>query len=323
MKKDRSNQKLTKKDYEKFEYHDTRYHGLFYTKEDNKINVKIDPKRFKTTTNYLFSDAQTKIINARQTHYFYPRKSDYDDYCCNLFADRIKEIRDYWHEHYKELIVHAKKRIEKPKKMTPGNNTLFMQGVAEYDEAIMMSNFTNMQNEDKYIEKCHEVVASLYASFIHQMASQIEAITVHVLTKQNALTDRFSRNSLYATAAGTNKKVTDLPSFKYYDKLYCLWNFIKHNSLSTYEKLSSAYPDLICQDEEYIQGFPAFYIINFSDELILELLNGCNSFFLEYCELVFKENYEEAQWNYGRYFKNIVDDQIEVVMNPLGIPWYL
>ena len=39
MKRDRSNQKLTKGDFEKFEYHDTRYYGLFYTKTETGINV--------------------------------------------------------------------------------------------------------------------------------------------------------------------------------------------------------------------------------------------------------------------------------------------
>ena len=47
------------------------------------------------------------------------------------------------------------------------------------------------------------------------------------------LHDRFDRNTLYATAVGRDKKVDELPSFKYYDKLYCLWNFIKHNSTKT------------------------------------------------------------------------------------------
>ena len=323
MKRDRSNQKLTKEDFEKFEYYDTRYYGLFYTKTETGINVKFDPKRFKNTVNCEFSEIQTKIINARQTHYFYPNKSEYYDYCCNVFVYRIQEIRDYWEEHYIKLITYAKKKIEKPKKVTPGNNMLFMQGIAEYDEAVMMSNWTNMQNEYKYMEKCFEVVASLYASFIHQMASQIEAVTVLVLSKQNAIIDRFDRNTLYATAAGSNRKVTDLPSFKYYDKLYCLWNFIKHNSRSTYEKLKSVYPDLIREGAEYKQGFPAFYIINFTNELIMELLNGCTSFFVEYCELVYKEDYEEAQWNYGRYFKTMVDEQIEAITNPLNLPWYL
>lgn len=154
------------------------------------------------------------------------------------------------------------------------------------------------------------------------MASQIEAVTVLVLSKQNAMRDRFDRNTLYATAVGREKKVHELPSFKYYDKLYCLWNFIKHNSISTYEKLCSVYPELIYENVEYKQGFLACHIVKFSDELILELLSGCDSFFKEYCELVYKENYDEAQWNYGRYFLDIVDEQIELITNPLGLSWF-
>lgn len=323
MKKDRSNQKLTKADFEKFAYHDTRFYGLFYTKTDNGIEVKIDPKRLKSTVDCELSDAQMKIINRRRTHYFYPKKNEYYDYCCNVFADKIRDIQNYWEKHYKRLIVYARKRIAKPKKLTPGDNELFMQGIAEYDEAVMMSNWKNMQNQYEYSWKCFEVVASLYASFIHQMASQIEAVTVLVLSKQNAITDRFDRNVFYATADGKDKKVTELPSFVHYNKLYCLWNFIKHNSISTYKKLSSEYPELICDGIEYNQGFPAFQLINFSEELIMELLNGCNSFFMEYCELVYKENYDEAQWNYGRYFINMVDETIELITNPLGLPWYI
>lgn len=323
MKRDRSSQKLTKADFEKFAYHDTRFYGLFYTKTDNGIKVKIDLKRLKSIVNDGLSDEQMKIINRRRTHYFYPKKSEYYDYCCNVFASRIRDIENYWEEHYKELISYAKKRIDEPKELMPGDNMLLMQGIAEYDEAVMMSNWENMRNRFEYEKKCYEVVASLYASFIHQMASQIEAVTVLVLSKQNAMDNRFDRNVLYATAVGKDKKVDELPSFKYYDKLYCLWNFIKHNSISTYEKLRSAYPELIYEKAEYKQGFPAFYLINYSDKLVIELLNGCNSFFMEYCELVYKENYDEAQWNYGRYFLNMVNKQIELITNPLGLPWYI
>ena len=154
------------------------------------------------------------------------------------------------------------------------------------------------------------------------MASQIEAVTVLVLSKQNAMRNRFDRNTLYATADGRDKKVDELPFFEYYNKLYCLWNFIKYNNISTYKKLRSAYPELIYENVEYKQGFPGFHIVKFSDELIVELLNGCYSFFKEDCELVYKENYDEAQWNYGRYFLEIVDEQIELITNPLGLPWY-
>ncbi len=323
MKKDRSKQKLTKKDFEKFPYHDTRFYGLFYTKTDNGVKVKLDLKRFCYTTNRNFAPEESAVINNRRTHYFYPKKSDYDDYCCNVFAKKINQIKSYWENHYKELITFAKEKIEKPAKATPGNNTFFTNGIIDYDEAIDMSRMSNAVNEGFYQQECYRVVTSLYASFVHQMVSEIEAVTVYVLTKENALHGHFNRNVLYATAVRKNKCISDLPSFHYYDKLYCLWNFIKHNSISTFEKLKAVFPEVIYDDVDYEQGFSGFTIIKFSDELIYELLDGCDQFFKDYCELVFEEKYEEAQWNYGKYFLDIVDEEIENITNPLGIPFYL
>ena len=64
----------------------------------------------------------------------------------------------------------------------------------------------------------------------------------------------------------------------------------------------------------------------FSNEyaILMQAIGGeFDSFFKEYCELVYKENYDEAQWNYGRYFLDLVDEQIELITNPLGLPWYI
>lgn len=77
MKKDRSNQKLAKADFEKFADYDIRFYGLFYTKTDNGIKVKIDPKRMRSAVDCTLSDEQMKIINRRRTHYFYLKKSEY------------------------------------------------------------------------------------------------------------------------------------------------------------------------------------------------------------------------------------------------------
>ena len=103
---------------------------------------------------------------------------------------------------------------------------------------------------------------------------------------------------------------------------YCIWHFIKHNSFSTYEKLKEKYPETL-HKAEYQQGNLAIHYLNVSDELISELMNGCTEFFKEYCQLVFEENYAEAQWNYGQYFLSQVSDTIEGFVNPLGLPSYI
>ena len=77
------------------------------------------------------------------------------------------------------------------------------------------------------------------------------------------------------------------------------------------------------EGREYKQGDLAVCSVHFSDEMIVSLMDGVSTFFKEYCELVFHENYEEAQWNYSHYFLNIVHDEIELFTNPLGLPDYL
>lgn len=115
--------------------------------------------------------------------------------------------------------------------------------------------------------------------------------------------------------------VRQLLHFSSHDKLYCIWNFVKHNSISTYKTLKERFPDVVI-DQEFKQGDNALYYVNFSEELILDLISGLTEFFKEYCQLMFGENYEQAQWNYNDYFLDIVRDNIELITNPLGLQWW-
>ena len=42
---------------------------------------------------------------------------------------------------------------------------------------------------------------------------------------------------------------------------------------------------------------------------MIELLDGCAEFFKEYCDCVYGEKYDEAQWNYVKYFEKPVDGE--------------
>lgn len=313
---------FTKSDYEKYRCDDTRYYGLFYSGKKDNLTVKIDPKRFQAAAWHSFTQAQLSVINSRQTHYFRPAKKAYTDYNCNKFETEMKALREYWNKHFQPLIQYAKQQVEKPKELTPGDCDLLACGILEADEANMWAHHENLANDFHYQEECAMVVASMYAQFIQHMASRIESVTVKVLTIAKSMDDHFDRNILYATAVNSEITVKELPSFVWYDRLYSLWNFIKHNSQSTYETVQKCYPQALAQ-REYHQGDLAACIIVFSDEMITELINGVSRFFKEYCELVFREKYEEAQWNYCRYFLDIVYEKIELFTNPLGIPYYL
>ena len=322
MKKQRKSRYCNQISFETFDNTDTRYYGVWTRGKGAENDVKIDPKRFIESTYTTLTPEQLAIINKRHSHYFHPKKKTYLSYHCNVFCEDITKIKNKWITHFQPLIHLAIERIKKPSELTPGDCDLYNCGILESDEVSIWCNFNNMSNRMKYREECYEIVVSLYAQFLHLLASQIEAITVKILTEENAVTDHFDRNSLYGTAVGKKTTVEQLPSFKFYDKLYCIWNFIKHNSKSTYEKLKEKYPESLIQNE-YTQGNLAIHYLDLNDELIIELMDGCIEFFKEYCELVFEEKYEEAQWNYGEYFLGRVNDTIEDFTNPLGLPWYL
>lgn len=320
-----SNLELYKKLDEAHSFEDTRYWGLFKFGKRIKRSygeVKIDPKRFqKATYNYLTED-QLKVINARRTHYFFPKKFYYNDYNCNVFIEEINEIKAYWNDQFLPLINEAIEKVNKPEEVCPGDYYNLQCGISGTGAAQAWANWTNMIQSNEYREKCMVVLFSLYSEFFHFMASRIEAVLVKVLNNNNALEDRFDRNIFYATAIGKDKKIQELEHFSSFDKLYCIWNFIKHNSASTYKTLNDRYPETIYQEEKYEQGELALYFIQFSEQLIKDLIEGCGEFFKEYCALIFNENYQEAQWNYTMYFTSIVNDEVENITNPLGLQWW-
>ena len=271
MKKERKSRYCNRMDYEKYGENDTRYYGLWKHGQGSELVVKLDPKRFQKTTGHILTEQQLAVINARSSHYFQPRKAQYFSYHCNVFFQAIKEMKEKWEQHFKPLILIAQDNIQKPRELSIGDSDLLCCGIIDPDEAQTWANYTNFRNSAEYNSKRTDIVVSLYAQYLHLFASRIEAVTVQILTKEKAVTDRFDRNSLYGTAVGKERAVEDLPSFHHYDKLYCIWNFIKHNSLSTFDKLRERYPEAL-RSTKYHQGDLAIYYLDISDQLVLELM---------------------------------------------------
>lgn len=327
MKKNRHyrsiNYQLYKQLDEDFNIRDLRYWGIFgHTK--NKAHpashIRIDPKRFQKTTRTTFSEDMLKVINARKSHYFHPAKYGRLDYNCNIFIDRIKDLKDEWSHSYKPLIERELHRIPQPKEYIASDDYNFMCGITDYEESSVWATMKTVLHRQKYLDEINHIIYSLYAQFFHQMASLIEAITVKVLAKNGKDVSHFDRNALY-DYAGAEGTARDFPHHPSHDKLYCIWHFIKHNSLTTYKKLKEKYPEVLV-DEEFEQGNIAASYIKFSDDLINELLDGCGEFFKEYCAKVYNEDYEQAKWNFEDYFIQIAKDEIENLEDPLGLRNY-
>lgn len=299
---------------------DTRYWGLFYCKRDKKTRVKIDVKRYMRL--FPSDDANVEVMNAykqrNRSHYFYPAKERYFDYNCNVIVREFKALHSTWNTQYKPMVERELERVEQPQQFVVGSDYNMQCGISSYAAAEARTNFRNYMAQADYKARCRELIISLYAQFFHQMAAQIEAVAVRILTKNRAMGDTFKRDMLYSAAIASEKAVKELPSHAAWDRMYCIWHFVKHNTASTYKKLKERYPEVL-HNVEFQQGDLAIRHVKFSTELIEEVMEGCESFFLEFCKLVFKEDYAEAQWNYDGHFLSTVEDAIEDIENPLGL----
>jgi hypothetical protein len=312
-KKDRKSRYINLHLYKTLNDDDTRYWGLFIVGK----RIKIDSKRmFKILPDFL-TEEMLNVINNRNTHYFIPKKIEYFDYNVNIFVDSINSLKDKWQKTYKPLINGVISKIV-AKQFTPGDDFKMMSGISCVGAANARAQFKNMIEEQNAEYDKYEVIASMYSQFYHMMVSQIEATTVKVLHKNKLMGDTFNRSIMKKTCNGKSKAFEAIDGYRDYDKLYTIWHFIKHNSESTYKALKNNYPEVL-RDVKYSQGQLALYYVKFDDALIEVALESIAYFFKKYCEIVFKENYAEAQWNYNRFFESRIRLEIENVTNPLGL----
>lgn len=307
---------------EKHCYDDTRYYGVFISQSQNKRKIKIDYKRYEKIIG--LSKNQLAIIKARRTYYYIPSKRQWEEYNCNLIIPLIEDILNEWEKDYMPLIEKEIKAIQ-AKEYTPGDDDLFTSGIIDHEEACTNAFIKNMRAEARTQYKRVKLYMSLYAQFFHQMVARIEAQTIKMLSNNGFSGDRFSRNNLYQFKGMTYERIKDFDGFKDYDKMYLIWHFIKHNSLSTYNDVNENYPEVLAKlkaGAKYEAGDMAYWYISFNNELITNILKGVSEFFKNYCKFVFKEDYDRAQWDYEEYFVARTNEEIETIRNPLGLSDY-
>ena len=299
---------------------DTRYYGVYIDKKRGHCKIKIDVKRYCKMLG--LSDAQLKVVKNRKTHYFMPTKQEFNDYNCNQLVSFVNEIRLEWNKRYALIIEDIMDSVQS-KKSIPADDDLFLCGVLDYDEAAAASAMHNFRIEKQEQRIKTELYMSLHAQFFHQMVSKITAKIYSVLINNGFDRKQFNRNDLYDFKGNDPLEVQKLGGFDSYEKMYLVWNFIKHNSVKSFEALKSKYSQVFLQTNNkivYRVGDLAYQHIAFSKEMVDDILLGVGEFFKNYCQLTFGEDYQRAQWDYEKYFLDKAKGEIETITNPLSIP---
>jgi hypothetical protein len=262
------------------------------------------------------------VMDKRQGARFQPAKKHIFDYNVNCMLDGFADIRQWWDETNKPMIKRILSEIC-GKEFTPDwSDELAMGGILTPEEVNEGARMNTLLSYAWAEDKRNTLHFSLYAQFFHQLASQMEALFLKTFTRNGYEGDKFNRNVLYAFKGSNQESVSKLEGFVQFDKMYAIWNFIKHNSLSTFTALKERFPEVL-KEGDYAQGELACFWVKFDDGLVDGILDGLAVFIKEYCRLVFKEDAREARWNSDEHFLDVVHGEIEAEQNPLGLPWWV
>lgn len=309
----KKNSKAKVRDYESYNAETFEYYGVLM----KNGRIRIDTKRYKK-----FFDIPNKKIEHRFSQYYMPSKVHRSDYFCNMFYDAMEELKKLW----KNEFVVALKALKTPSERECEAILAYgSDGILENDEVYMVANF----EKNKRMAEYSYVKKAIFAQFLQTIMSRTDATLLKILVANGYKEGDYTREKADSFIQGCQKKENskswmEFTNYNIYNKLYLLWNFIKHNSKKAFNNLKKCYPDCLMDIKSTFEnGDNCLNFIRISEETIMYALNNLPKFVDEVCEVAFGENVKDSKWDYDDYFINRAKDEIEMIQNPLGIPWYL
>jgi len=316
MKRNRNSRGFSSKTYESYDDTDVRFYGVYIRGQEDKSYILVDPKRFQKF--FGIKPEMKSVLDSRKFMLFRPKKKHFLDYNVNFMLRELNRIRRSWYETNKPIIDRVLSEIC-GKDYTPDwSDELAVTGISNADEVVEQARMRTLLSHSYAELKRNDIYYSLYAQYFHQLASETEALLLKTLTRNRYEGKKFNRNILYAFKGPNNESIRTLEGNKELDKMYAIWNFIKHNSQSTYNTLKKRFPEIL-KDDAYTQGELACFYVKFDDNLINSIFTGLELFIKGYCRLVFKEDEKEAQWNSEEYFYSMARFEIDEIEDPLGL----
>ena len=290
---------------------DERYYGIH--RDGNR--VKIDIKRMKKIGT---SGVPTKVLDAasalpRNTTYFLPKRLHRHDYVINQFRDKLAELTASWRE-YKTAFgtitsptdIAEQVRLER-----------LHTGLDDNEDATVAGILSGAKRQTTY----NKLWISQCAQFIHQMATELDALMLRKCVYLGFAEKEVTRGKMHTYLNGTMKGRARIESLKGYDvyaKFFTVWNMLKHNSEDLFEKMQKNYPEMLLTDK-YRNGEMSQYYLKIGDEYIEAMLVDLLPFYEALCSEFFDEDVEAAEWNYDDYFADKVKQAIKEITNPLDV----
>jgi len=269
----------------------------------------LDVERYKFACEDIgITDFIPEPLKKTKEKFFIPAKKEKYDYMINIFNGLLDNFANDWNNEYKPIFD----MIEKPSDVYEKNRLgalAFTSDPDDIDEIEIESRFASFRREPKY----QQIIQSLYCQFISKLATETDRIMLIVMCKLGYKGKDYKFDALTKFTDGlagdrNGKKIDQLEKYNAYNMLHKINNFLKHNTISSYEDLKRYYPENVASIEKgtanrpYENGMFAGDWIIIKKGYIDDLIKKLRKFFNDYCVTFVKEKTDEAWWNHDDYF---------------------
>lgn len=330
----KSKRKVVRFDYSKYESkkyncdYDQLENYEFWGFHPKHGRLHIDTKRYAKACKIVgINDFLPEgLFEQRSTVYYVPMKIHRYDYKINIFRDLLNELKDDWKYEYKPLL----KKVITPKEVEEKNrldSLMYTSYSDDYDEIAIEAAMAGIRRTQKYTH----VIQSLYCQFIQKICAEVDRFTLIFMKETGSNVNDFSIDKFFSFSDGLlatkeKIKIENLSEYNAYNMLHKINNFLKHNSIMSYNKLKFNYPKNVASVENgtakkpYENGMFAGDWIIVKENYIDDLLDKLIIFFEDYCRVYLKEDIEKSKWDYDDYFYTAFK-QMKRPLNYFGIPY--
>lgn len=291
------------KDIDYDDYYGTlQYYGVW----DVAGNFYVDIERFDKTIGFYINDVEYVKSLADDGGILYPNDEKPKHY--DMIIKELSNLRSMWRNEYLPLLncINTPKQVEDDTRLSM---LCYTSDMDDFDEICSESMIAGAHRMIAY----NNILRTIYLQYFSMTISKCEQLIYKLICDCGYTDDEFSFQKYLEFLKKKNINNDDLANSQEFDGMRKIYNFLKHGTKDTFNKLKKAeYANKHVLNKEYNKDITPIEYINLPCDLLSDAFTLSENYLLSLCEVLTGEN-SLSKYKTKEYYIDRVSEIIETV----------
>lgn len=291
------------KDIDYDDYYGTlQYYGVW----DVAGNFYVDIERFDKTIGFYINDVEYVKSLADDDGILYPNDEKPKHY--DMIIKELSNLRSMWRNEYLPLLncIKTPKQVEDDTRLSM---LCYTSDMDDFDEICSESMIAGVHRMIAY----NNILRTIYLQYFSMTISKCEQLIYKLICDCGYTDDEFSFPKYLEFLKKKNINNDDLANSQEFDGMRKIYNFLKHGTKDTFNKLKKAeYANDHLLNKEYDKDITPIEYINLPCDLLSDAFTLSENYLLSLCEVLTGEN-SLSKYKTKEYYIDRVSEIIETV----------